>query len=599
MADIPSNDNHANTHSFLITQTSRFHTTLSSSSAATQATATPNFPHYLHSRRTYTTSIPTLQLPSSSPTENAATPTTTISNSNTFPDLSLHGTTVGNWAGPKKRIRTLKKRHGDIRHRQEEDQEDDSSWRDVYRNIKCMDQLYDATFYSWLKSEDNVFVTAMYLQRIANEYPLIRIINALKWLISDWRLESISTLVRHVTVDWCDEVGDLRRAHLLRHLTHSWATQYTTTLLTMVLSTPPYVSSSTFQRERFLRAFTQNWDFSKLSEFFMYLQSPANIDYKVKCLMLQEAARRERETLGAKLNRKKRSMASGGAEEDAQLTGSSRMRSDENGSTTKVSKTADQNTTSPDNPSSPPASSSSGNTLRRHHRRTSSNDVNDIKRLRLSTPEIGSETQSDGASPASLSPPPNFTGCMSPGPSPSNSVATASATTSHLPNTNNRRSATPDHHHLRCVTSTTSSTSLQLRNSTSSSSNNNNSTNGVTNTVNSELSHLHLNSMLNPSTSNSQMTTSGHSQAQPSSDVANAFNSRHHASCYPYNASSNSLQIHNLQLRRRSSSTSSTSSNWSTGSSGQQQENEEESTSSSVKKRSAPSNECEQYGTLY
>jgi squalene cyclase len=75
-----------------------------------------------------------------------------------------------------------------------------------------MDQLYDASFYSWLKSEENVLVTAMYLHRIANEYPLVRIINALKWLISDWRLESISTLVRHVTVDWCDEAGKKKKS---------------------------------------------------------------------------------------------------------------------------------------------------------------------------------------------------------------------------------------------------------------------------------------------------------------------------------------------------------------------------------------------------
>lgn len=70
-----------------------------------------------------------------------------------------------------------------------------------------MDQLYDATFYSWLKSEDNVLVTAMYLHRIANEYPLERITNALKWLVAAWRWESTSILVRHVTVDWCDEAG--------------------------------------------------------------------------------------------------------------------------------------------------------------------------------------------------------------------------------------------------------------------------------------------------------------------------------------------------------------------------------------------------------
>lgn len=88
--------------------------------------------------------------------------------------------------------------------------DDDTSWKDVHRNIKHMDQLYDATFHSWLKSEDNVLVTSVYLHRIANEYPLPRVVNALKWLISDWRLESISVLVRHVTMDWNDEIGKFK-----------------------------------------------------------------------------------------------------------------------------------------------------------------------------------------------------------------------------------------------------------------------------------------------------------------------------------------------------------------------------------------------------
>ncbi|ORE09208.1 hypothetical protein BCV72DRAFT_248268 [Rhizopus microsporus var. microsporus] len=256
---------------------------------------------------------------------------------------SLHGLTVAEWAGSKSKhsckqnvyILTTTNTISII-YTSSHNTHTDDNWKDVYRNIKCMDQLYDASFYSWLKSEENVLVTAMYLHRIANEYPLVRIINALKWLISDWRLESIS---------------DLRRAHLLRHLTNSWATQYTTTLITMVLSSAPYASATHLQRERFLRAFTKDWDFSKLSEFFMYLQSPANIDYKVKCVMLQEAARRERETLGAKLYHRKKQ-----TEEEEEKPGEGETEIDD------------------------------GN--RRHHRRTSSNDVNDIKRLRLSTPDL-------------------------------------------------------------------------------------------------------------------------------------------------------------------------------------------------------------------
>ncbi|KAG1080638.1 hypothetical protein G6F42_023269 [Rhizopus arrhizus] len=260
-----------------------------------------------------------------------------------------------------------------------------------------MDQLYDASFYSWLKSEENVLVTAMYLHRIANEYPLVRIINALKWLISDWRLESISTLVRHVTVDWCDEAGN-----------------------------------------------------------------PANIDYKVKCVMLQEAARRERVTLGANLrkNRVVPSTASAVSDKiDHSLSSSTSDSStslpssaDDEGTnqsvdvaTSSLPPTTNANpaitsentlivndvimeTASLNSGSAPPTvtttpsstttvnseemvastvtvlplmesnNSSSTTTSRRHHRRTSSNDVNDIKRLRLSTPDLLDQSGSDMAS---------------------------------------------------------------------------------------------------------------------------------------------------------------------------------------------------------
>ncbi|KAI7894674.1 uncharacterized protein EV154DRAFT_560040 [Mucor mucedo] len=188
---------------------------------------------------------------------------------------------VADWAGSKRATIT------------QNNPKQQDEWKDVYSNIKQMDQFYDATFYAWLKSEENVLVTSIYLHRIANEYPLERIVNALEWLTTDWRWESTSILVRHVTVDWCDDKGDMKRANLLRHLTSQWATHYTATLISTVLMSCPYSNCVILKRERFLREFTKNWDFSKLSEFFMFLRSRANIDYKFKCIMLQEAARRD------------------------------------------------------------------------------------------------------------------------------------------------------------------------------------------------------------------------------------------------------------------------------------------------------------------
>lgn len=106
----------------------------------------------------------------------------------------------------------------------------------------------------------------------------------------------------------------------------------------------------------------------------MYLQSPANIDYKVKCVMLQEAARRERETLGAKL-RKKRVV----------FTDEPCGISDE---TAKEESQASIDTATSMTVVTTAATEENNVTNRRHHRRTSSNDVNDIKRLRLSTPDL-------------------------------------------------------------------------------------------------------------------------------------------------------------------------------------------------------------------
>jgi hypothetical protein len=78
---------------------------------------------------------------------------------------------------------------------------------------------------------------------------------------------------------------------LIRQLTNGWATQYIATLISTLLMSSPYTNNKE-KRERFLQEFTKDWDFSKLSEFFMFLKTRANIDYKTKCLMLQEAARR-------------------------------------------------------------------------------------------------------------------------------------------------------------------------------------------------------------------------------------------------------------------------------------------------------------------
>lgn len=204
------------------------------------------------------------------------------------------------------------------------------------------------------------------------------------------------------------KIGDFKRAELLRKLTSQWATHYTATMISTILMSSPYINCSTNKRETFLREFTKNWDFSKLSEFFMFLRSRTNIDYKFKCMMLQEAARRD------------------------VLVNSSIHKQDNTVQT--------------------PAVTPSNATTTQHHRRTSSNDFQDIKRNIMEEDEVYEE-QYNICYPSSFS-----------------NNASSSATTAVTSSSSVSTATSRYHHHARL--STSSSTITMTTGSSSSSNNN-------------------------------------------------------------------------------------------------------------------------------
>ncbi|KAJ2386006.1 hypothetical protein GGI05_004518, partial [Coemansia sp. RSA 2603] len=199
------------------------------------------------------------------------------------------------------------------------------AWQDVGANVLRMDSLYDASFHDWLKCEDNVSIIASYLQRIANEYPMDRIINALRWLVSSWRLESTAIIVRHITADWALPQnpskantastfladthqnnsqmvasilsGEARRGVLVRELTKDWTCQQIAQLVGMLAMT---FWSERSHLEAFLKTLVSDWDFCRLSSFFSYVSGQLGLDYRVKVSMLQQAARRNASRLSLK-----------------------------------------------------------------------------------------------------------------------------------------------------------------------------------------------------------------------------------------------------------------------------------------------------------
>ncbi|KAJ1771953.1 hypothetical protein EV179_003174 [Coemansia sp. RSA 487] len=200
------------------------------------------------------------------------------------------------------------------------------AWQDVGANVLRMDTLYDATFHRWLKSEENVLTIAIHLQRISNEYPLDRIINALRWLVSSWRVESTAVIVRYVTADWATPQnlppqptsspfrpdisrhasllsdpgvlsGESRRGVLVRELTKDWTSQQIAQLVS-ILAVNLWCERP--HLEAFIRTLVSDWDFCRLSSFFSYISNQLCLDYRVKVTMLQQAARRNVSRLSLK-----------------------------------------------------------------------------------------------------------------------------------------------------------------------------------------------------------------------------------------------------------------------------------------------------------
>ncbi|KAJ1966457.1 hypothetical protein H4R35_006978 [Dimargaris xerosporica] len=185
-----------------------------------------------------------------------------------------------------------------------------SNWRDVGRNIEQMDSLYGASFGHWLKNEENVTMTSNFLCRVANDYPIDRIANALKWLFSGWMLASIAVVVRQVTSDWVENArkelirngntapteedvvtaAETRRALLIREVTRDWNCSQ----IAQLVGTLANFWISPHHSEVFLRGLTKTWDFCRLSEFFSLLPPSFVLDYRVKVAMLQDTAKDRR-----------------------------------------------------------------------------------------------------------------------------------------------------------------------------------------------------------------------------------------------------------------------------------------------------------------
>lgn len=81
-----------------------------------------------------------------------------------------------------------------------------TDFTDPGTNMRLMDQLYNATFYDFVRGEENIMTIARHLLPIAKEYNLRLIASGLRWAMNGWKLESVAKLLKILTRDWLPDV---------------------------------------------------------------------------------------------------------------------------------------------------------------------------------------------------------------------------------------------------------------------------------------------------------------------------------------------------------------------------------------------------------
>lgn len=76
-------------------------------------------------------------------------------------------------------------------------------------NMRTMDRLYNASFYDFVRSEENVMLISRHLQPIMKEFDVKTCVNAVRWMTEGWCLESVAKLLKLVTRDWSPEACGL------------------------------------------------------------------------------------------------------------------------------------------------------------------------------------------------------------------------------------------------------------------------------------------------------------------------------------------------------------------------------------------------------
>jgi hypothetical protein len=143
------------------------------------------------------------------------------------------------------------------------------TYADVDNSIKDMDKKYGTTFYSWIKSEENIGYLCTFKRQMFDQYFESRpesLIYAIQWLTSEWSIPSIAELLLKLFYHY--RLESEKFCFVLKGLTKEWKITRIVELINVLL-----IGENASSTAEFVVKFTVEWNNQLVVELINYLSA--------------------------------------------------------------------------------------------------------------------------------------------------------------------------------------------------------------------------------------------------------------------------------------------------------------------------------------
>lgn len=186
----------------------------------------------------------------------------------------------------------------------------------IEETVREMDEKYDANFGEWVRNEENLKVVATNFKKYIEEYSEETVVEVIKWVVKNWKLKSICTLLKELVLsDLFHELDalnadmgfktDLRQKALLKQrkaevlgriqrkirivngLIENWGCAH---ISEFIVSALPDLKKE--EKKAFLLHLLKEFDHQKLTEVFVKIDSAIDWALKISIIKSNRSAAR-------------------------------------------------------------------------------------------------------------------------------------------------------------------------------------------------------------------------------------------------------------------------------------------------------------------